>query len=446
MTAAGNRCELKRFSGAPHGFFNLRTSGTRPGQAQAAAPATAAVDQRRQWHLRSLLQLDHFLASLGWIHGAATVPVVDNPNVKVRGHLQRALETFRTRKTGRVAFLGGSITEMDGYRPLVEKWLTETLPDTKFTFIQAGIASTCSNTGAFRFQRDVLSEGPVDLLLVEFAVNDDQDAHHDANGCLRGMEGILRQLWKHNPDAGAVMLHFVNPEMLATAQAGKTQLSARQHEKVAQHYHVSSIDLPAELADRIKDGSMSWDSWGGTHPGPAGNSHAAKLVCEILTAVMNSGSEEETSVELPEPLLKSSFDAGRFLDPSLVKMNAGWQYSVPDWSAITGSKRDRFLKEQMFHGTTPGGTLSFEFTGRAVGAYLLAGPDAGRLDVRIDGGEWKAVELYHYYSAGLHYPRTVMFDNDLADGKHAVEVRIAAEHQENSQGTAARILAFTINE
>ena len=446
MTAAGNRCELKRFPDAPHGFFNLRNSGTRPGQAQAATPAIAVVDQRRQWHLRSLLQLDHFLASLGWIQGTATVPVVDNPNVKVRGHLQRALEKFRTQKEARVAFLGGSITEMEGYRPLVEKWLTETFPNTKFTFIQAGIASTCSNTGAFRFQRDVLSEGPVDLLLVEFAVNDDQDAHHDADGCIRGMEGILRQLWKHNPDAGAVMLHFVNPEMLATAQAREMQLSARQHEKVAQHYHVSSIDLPAELADRIKDGSMSWDSWGGTHPGPAGNSHAAKLVCEVLTAVMNAGTEEETSTELPEPLLKSSFDAGRFLEPSLVKMNEGWQYSVPDWSAIAGSKRDRFLKEQIFHGTTPGSTLSFEFTGRAVGAYLLAGPDAGRLDVRIDQGEWKTVELYHNYSAGLHYPRTVMFDSDLPYGTHAVEVRIAAEHQENSKGTAARILAFTINE
>jgi hypothetical protein len=39
-----------------------------------------------------------------------------------------------------------------------------------------------------------------------------------------------------------------------------------------------------------------------------------------------------------------------------------------------------------------------------------------------------------------------MFDSDLPYGTHAVEVRIAGEHQENSKGTAARILAFTINE
>lgn len=97
-----------------------------------------------------------------------------------------ALTKIAGQSEARVAFLGGSITEMEGYRPLVEKWLTERFPQTKFSFIRAGISSTCSNTGAFRFQRDVVAQGPVDLLLVEFAVNDDQDAHHDADGCVRG--------------------------------------------------------------------------------------------------------------------------------------------------------------------------------------------------------------------------------------------------------------------
>jgi len=98
MVAAGNRCELKRFAEAPHGFFNLREGRGRNGERQ------------REWHLRTLRQLDVFLTSLGWLQGEPALPVVDNDNVHVRGHLQRALAKIAGQSEARVAFLGGSIT------------------------------------------------------------------------------------------------------------------------------------------------------------------------------------------------------------------------------------------------------------------------------------------------------------------------------------------------
>ena len=54
-------------------------------------------------------------------------------------------------------------------------------------------------------------------MLVEFSVNDDQDAHHSADDCIRGMEGIVRHVSRYNPQADIVMIQFVNPEMLATS-------------------------------------------------------------------------------------------------------------------------------------------------------------------------------------------------------------------------------------
>ena len=143
--------------------------------------------------------------------------VIESGNEHLRGNQLNCLHKFEHDQTGHVAFLGGSITEMDGYRPRVEAWLMARFPDTKFTFTNAGIASTCSHTGAFRLERDVLSKGPVDLLLVEFSVNDDQDAHHSADDCIRGMEGIVRHVSRYNPQADIVMIQFVNPEMLATS-------------------------------------------------------------------------------------------------------------------------------------------------------------------------------------------------------------------------------------
>ena len=66
-------------------------------------------------------------------------------NVVMRGNmdLQSAIEAFGRGK-GDVAFLGGSITEMDGYRPMVCEYLQKTFPKTEFNFVAAGISSTCS--------------------------------------------------------------------------------------------------------------------------------------------------------------------------------------------------------------------------------------------------------------------------------------------------------------
>ena len=385
------------------------------------------------------------------VFGAAQDPnlvtELASANAQLRGNLQNCLHKFEHDKTGHVAFLGGSITEMNGYRPIVEKWLTARFPETKFTFTNAGIASTCSHTGAFRLQRDVLSKGPVDLLLVEFAVNDDQDAHHTGDDCTRGMEGIIRHTMRNNPMTDIVMIHFANPEMLATAQAGKMQLSVTQHEAVAKHYNISSVNLPAEVADRIEAGTLTWDQFGGTHPGPIGNQLAADLVAGILITGWKDDAIKPIAVTVDNitPLIKSNFEHGHWLSHDVAKIGDGWTRGVPAWKSVAGSQRERFNREEMLFGDQPGAALSLTVDGTAVGAFILAGPDAGQLEVQIDDGDWKTVELYHSYSSGLHYPRTVMFATDLEPKPHQVNVRIGAHHSEKSKGHAVRIVSFVAN-
>lgn len=439
MAAAGNRCELHGFAEAPHGFFNLR-SGTN----------AEINDRSSQWHQRTLFQLDTFLHSLGWLEGHPTVRIVDQDFVSFRGNLQNSFRRFAAEKTGHVAFLGGSITEMNGYRPIITAWLQKRFPETDFTFTNAGIASTCSTTGAFRVHQDVLEIGPTDLLFVEFAVNDDQDASHTAEDCIRGMEGIIRRVRRHNPNADIVMTHFVNPGMLETLSAGKTILSANSHEQVARHYEVSSVYLSKEVAARIADGRMTWQEFGGTHPGPAGNQLAADLAVSILEAGWRDlPTKEPQAVPHPtptKPLLDSSWDSGIMLPLQSLQIVSGWSISEPDWNNIPGSKRSRFLGIPLVHADQPGASLQFNFTGTAAGAYVVAGPDAGRLDYRIDDGDWNSLELYHRFSTGLHYPRTVMFAEALPDGPHHLTVRVSESHHPDSTGTAARVVHFVVNE
>lgn len=89
--------------------------------------------------------------------------------------------------------------------------------------------------------------------------------------------------------------------------------------------------------------------------------------------------------------------------------------------------------------------LTVNFKGPALGVYVLAGPDAGVIEVSMDGGAWKSYDLYHRYSRGLHYPRTVMFATDLKSSDHTARIRMSEKSNKASKGSCARILNFTVN-
>ncbi len=366
-------------------------------------------------------------------------------SVRLRGNFARSARRFRATNRGHVAFMGGSITEMNGYRPLVAALIEERFPETTFTFTNAGIASTCSTTGAFRLGEDVLAKGPVDLFLVEFAVNDDQDAEHAARACLRGMEGIVRQVRRHNPESDIAIVHFVNPEMLAAIARGEVPVSSRSHERVAAHYGLASIDVGRELAQRIEAGSFTWKDYGGTHPGRKGNEFAASLVRGLLDEAWGTDDVPATRAPRLDPLDRGSYDRGRFISLESARPSSGWSILQPRWEEIPGRCRERFRDQNLLVATDPGSELELEFEGRAVGAYVLAGPDAGTVAATVDGRDTRIVDLYHRFSRGLHYPRTVLFADDLTPGKHVLGLRVTPTKNAKSSGHAIRILRFTAN-
>jgi lysophospholipase L1-like esterase len=124
-----------------------------------------------------------------------------------RNGVSNCAHVFTSTGKGRVAFLGGSITEMEGYRPRTYETLKTQFPQTQFEFINAGIGSTGSTTGAFRLRADILSEGKIDLLFVEFAVNDDQDSDRADTQMVRAMEGIVLQARADNPATDIIFLY-----------------------------------------------------------------------------------------------------------------------------------------------------------------------------------------------------------------------------------------------
>jgi len=235
----------------------------------------------------------------------------------LRAGLEHARVRFAAGGTARVAFLGGSITAMTGWRERVMADLRRRFPRTEFDFIAAGIGSLGSVPHAFRFSRDVLARGEVDLLFVEAAVNDASNIPNQPARMLRGMEGVVRQARLANPRMGIIHLHFAMPEHLEAYRAGKVpevirqharvmgiihlhfampeHLEAygagripeviRQHERVAAAYGNPSLDLARELTERIAAGQFSWEKdIRNLHPSPFGHAVYAAAIGRLLDA------------------------------------------------------------------------------------------------------------------------------------------------------------------
>lgn len=387
-----------------------------------------------------------FLLSLAFVRGGYAADPPFDDKVQVRQGLNNARNIFLGDKKGTVAFIGGSITEMNGYRPMVCAILKNRFPETEFKFINAGIASTCSTTGAMRLATDVFGDGIVDLLFVEFAVNDDQDAHHTRQECIRGLEGIVRHARVLNPNIDIVVTFFVNEGILKALQSGTTPLTIEAHAAVAEQYGVPTINLAKEVADEISGGTLTWKQYGGVHPAPFGNAICAKMIDELFTRAWSSPNATDAPRAphpLPEPLDPLNYENGHFIDPKEAKIIAGWKLQVPDWAHLPGGKRDRFTKIPMLCATEPGAEATLDFEGTAVGAYIVAGPDAGIIDASIDGEPPRQVNLFATFSSGLHYPWTPMFATDLKAGRHTLRIRLGDATK--SSGHAARIMQFVAN-
>ena len=390
----------------------------------------------RKTTMRSMTLLAAVLASV-----LPCKPIAAEESIKVRSdfpNLQAAAENGRIR----VASLGGSITQKDsGHSAMVPEWLRQKFPDAEVEAINAGLASTCSTTGAFRLERDVLERGPFDLLVVEFAVNDDQDAMHSKQDAIRGMEGIVRQMRLRSPATDLLMVQYVNPGMLAKLQAGEVPVSIQAHEAVAEHYGITSVNVVQALVD----GAMDWETYGGTHPGKAGYELATQLITDALEKGLAGGAEAKAAGELPAAIDDQSYDGATFVDPQVANWLGGWKWGKATGELIPeGAIRGDYAAMEVLRADQPGTTLYLNFSGRAVGGFILAGPDSGVVEVSVDAEEWRTIDIYHSFSKSLNYPRSVIFASGLNPGFHQLALRIR-KRESGDGGNALNLLNFEIN-
>ena len=385
-------------------------------------------------------------------------PVVDfivrhhraNDNLKYihqRGSLANSFSRFYKEKKGCVAFLGGSITFRRGWKEQIKTSLQQRFPDTEFTFIDAGIGSTGSTPHAFRFENDVLKKGTPDLLFFEAAVNDDSN-HFTAEQQVRGMEGIARHMLKVNPKADMVMLHFVVDQFFPLFKKGITPDVIMNHERVANWYQISSINLAQEINDRIAHHEFTWQQFGGVHPNWEGSKNYAYTINRLFDMEIERKAHLQTPKPhvLPKALDKYAYENGAFIDVRKTEKSKGFDY-VTDWMpkepVLNGKKpqlRPGFCHVPMLEATKAGASLRLEFDGKAIGIFCVCGPKAGILEYSIDGGKAQQLDMYTPWSSYLYLPWLYTFATELEDGHHTLTLKL-----KKGKGEECQIRNFVVN-
>lgn len=365
-----------------------------------------------------------------------------------RSSMQNSFLKFTQEKTGRIAFMGGSITEGGGWRDSVCAHLQHKFPDTKFEFINAGISSTGSTPGAFRLKDEVLAKGTIDLFFEEAAVNDRTNGFNNVTQ-IRGMEGIIRHMRLANPNADIIMMHCVDPDKIKDYNDGHIPNEIANHEKVAERYNTNTINWAKEVTDRINAKEFTWkDDFKDLHPSPFGHKLYAGSLNDFLDAAYELASTE-TQIKphaIPDMLDAFSYAGGYYASINLASSLKGWKL-IDRWKPTDGAgTRKQFVNIPALVAEAPGDALKLKFEGSAVGICIASGPDAGIIEYSIDGQDYQSVDLFTQWSGGLHLPWYIMLNDELKNKKHTLQIRISSENNKKSKGHACRILHFLVSE
>jgi len=368
-----------------------------------------------------------------------------------RGGLPNVFAKLNTKSAEvRVAYLGGSITAQEGWRPKTLVYFQKTYPDAKVSQINAAIGGTGSDLGVFRLKQDVLDHKP-DLLFVEFAVN---DGGQPPEKIYKWMEGIVRQTWNAIPDCDICFVYTVTDTLIAPMYDGKMPRAASAMERVAEHYGIPSIHMAAEVARLAKEGKLILKAKkpttdeeraaigdrmifapDGVHPFPeTGHELYLQAVLRSLPKIRAASSKTGPHA-LPAPFVPDNFENAKLIPIDQAGLSPGFQKLDP--AKDTLAKRFGNRLPVLYRANKAGETIRFKFKGRSAAIYDLLAPDAGRVSVTLDD---KPAVTRARFDSFTTYARlgTLAIGSDLPDAVHSVKIEVLKDQPDKAKILAQR--------
>jgi lysophospholipase L1-like esterase len=356
-------------------------------------------------------------------HGEKQHDKIDEqPALHARHGLPNVLGKLKNGGPLTIAYLGGSITAAPGYRVQTEQWFRQQYPKARIKAINAGVGGTGSDLGVFRLQDDVLKYNP-DLVFIEYAVNDGSDSvtiH-------RAMEGIVRQIKKHDPHTDICFLYTVSEPMLKDLQQGKDIRSVRYTEQIAQYYGLPSINLSFDVISQLQKnalvfrgqkgndyGTQTVFTYDGVHPTVDGHKIYTATIINAFTDMQKSGAQAQSAERLPAPLTPGCYEQTAQYSPAMFKKTKGWKSGKdnPDLKSFATAFPD------LIYSGDPQDSIVVRFKGSVIGVQDIIGPSSGAALISVDGKP--PIRKTRFDKYGGNYRRHYFLLDSLGEGTHTV--------------------------
>ena len=345
---------------------------------------------------RSSLMVSTLALLLAPLHAAAPAqagsPSACDPKtaeeLRVRDGLPNFFAKLSAGQPVRIAYLGGSITAANGWRPKTLAWFQTQYPNAKVIEINAAISGTGSDYGACRIATDVLAKNP-DLVFMEHRVNG--GGGYEA----KSVEGIIRQIWNKNPQTDICLVYTLSQGMLKDLQAGKQTTFGAVMETVANAYGIPSIDLGVEIAKREKAGELIFKSdtavpgkmvfsKDGVHPGNEGHEVYRDVIARSMRTMSKNGQPE--AHRLPAALEARCWESAVLLPITQAVLSPGWKAVDTKTDPVY---RDSFGRtDAMLRGAVKcdraGETITIKWNGTTIGFSDIPQGSGMEVEVTID--------------------------------------------------------------
>jgi lysophospholipase L1-like esterase len=283
-----------------------------------------------------------------------------------------------------IAFLGGSITKAhDQYRQQLINHIQTLNPSADLLGVNAGVSGTGSDLGACRLQDQVLKYAP-DLIFVEFAVN---------GGPVAATEGLVRQVKQMAPAADICFIYTISGDQYKQYADDGMPANIAALEKIADHYQIPSVHMGLRPSHLLREGKLVWKSKDpvagkivfsndGVHPTKEGGDLYASAVARGFEKILNDVSKP--SVLIPAALYGNEWEKATMLDPlEFSTVSGNWKKLDPKTYKDLNSFAPWF--PYLLHSATANSKLCFSFKGTGFGFFDIGCPEAGQVDITVDG-------------------------------------------------------------
>lgn len=350
-----------------------------------------------------------------------------------RGGLYNTLYKLQKGEDITIAYLGGSITELDGWRVYTTKWFEENFSG-KVKEIDAGLSSTGADLGVYRIDDEVLAHNP-DLVFIEYAVN---------GGTAKAMEGMVLKTWKHDPTIDICFVYTTAMSNYSLYKSGERTKYDKIYENVAEHYGIPSVFFGNQVFDLYERGELVFSgeaekngqivcTTDGTHHTAEGGNLAAGAIARSIRNMEKSFNKNSYAISKHKLPLKTYVqtpltDAISTSDWSKMKFSGSWlDCSLTEEGSLKNfnySGGFLYLIKKLFlciRGTkVAGSSITVRFKGTEIGVFEVGGQYSGQLRVIVDGIECenKLVLFNQTYDSKLRHQ--YKFIDPLPYGEHTV--------------------------